>query len=194
MSDRLELAVVDDRPGAGCSLVDDQQMVARHQRLLLYAWILADLFEMSRQLTMKRPARARECRGWPSRGRIRRAPESRKAERWRCEIRCSSSWCWPSSPLTVSVPIIFHFRAERRKRELEHTRADASTRSSAGHIPGDRKFGLPAIPQWAVPHMIAVSIGALVPLGVFGCALLTSLFAGFQKEIWIAAGMVGLAV
>ena len=91
----------------------------------------------------------------------------------------------------MTLPIIFHFRSERRKRELEHIERMRAIEVGRA-FPGESKFGLSGIPQWVVPHVIAVSIGAVVPLGVFLCGLLASLIVGFHKDIWIAAGMVGL--
>jgi hypothetical protein len=91
----------------------------------------------------------------------------------------------------VALPIMFHFRGERRKRELEHI--ERMRAIDAGRpYPGENKFVLSVIPRWAVPHVIAASIGVVVPLGVFLFAFLASLIGGFQKDIWIAAGMVGL--
>ncbi len=91
----------------------------------------------------------------------------------------------------VMMPFFLHFRGERRKRELEHIERMRSIEVGRPY-PGDNKFWLSGVPQWVVPHIISVSIGAVVPLGVFLFAFLTSLVVGFQKEIWIAAGMVGL--
>jgi hypothetical protein len=89
------------------------------------------------------------------------------------------------------VPIVLHFRVERRKRELDHIermRAIEVGRS----FPGDLKNSLLAFPQWAVPHLMALAIGVAVPLGVFLFAFLATLIGGFHKDVWIASGMVGL--
>ncbi len=91
----------------------------------------------------------------------------------------------------VMLPFFLHFRGERRKRELEHIERMRAIEVGRPY-PGDNRFWLSGIPQWAVPHIIAVAIGAVVPLGVFLFAFLTNLVVGFQKDIWIAAGMVGL--
>jgi hypothetical protein len=91
----------------------------------------------------------------------------------------------------ATLPIFLHFRGERRKRELDHIERMRAIEVGRSY-PGETRYGLPAVPHWAAPHLIAVSIGAVVPLGVFACALLTSLIGGYQKDIWIAAGMVGL--
>ena len=91
----------------------------------------------------------------------------------------------------VVLPILLHFHGERKKRKFEHIERMRAIDAGRPYA-GEKKLGLPAIPEWAVPHVIAVSIGAAVPLGVFVCALLATLLGGFQKDIWIAAGMVGL--
>jgi hypothetical protein len=91
----------------------------------------------------------------------------------------------------VALPIVLHFRAERRKRELDHIERMRAIEVGRSY-PGERLNGLLSFPQWAVPHLISLSIGAAVPLGVFLCAFLSTLIGGFHKEIWIGAGMVGL--
>jgi hypothetical protein len=91
----------------------------------------------------------------------------------------------------VTLPFFLHFRGERRKRELEHIERMRAIEVGRA-FPGEGKFGLASIPQWVVPHVISVSIGAVVPLGVFLFAFLTTLIGGFHKEIWMSAGMVGL--
>ncbi len=91
----------------------------------------------------------------------------------------------------VMMPFFLHFRGERRKRELEHIERMRAIEVGRPY-PGDNKFWFSGIPQWVVPHIIAVLIGAVVPLGVFLCAFLANLVVGFHKDIWIAAGMVGL--
>jgi hypothetical protein len=90
----------------------------------------------------------------------------------------------------VAMPFFLHFRGERRKRELDHIERMRAIEVGRAY-PGEGKFGLAGIPQWIVPHVIAVSIGAVVPLGVFLCAFLASLITGFHKDIWVAASMVG---
>jgi hypothetical protein len=91
----------------------------------------------------------------------------------------------------ATLPIFLHFRGERRKRELDHVERMRAIEVGRSY-PGEMKNSFLAFPQWAVPHLIAVSIGAVVPLGVFGCALLTSLIGGYHNDIWVAAGVVGL--
>ena len=93
--------------------------------------------------------------------------------------------------LLVALPIFLRFRGERRKRELEHIERMRAIEVGRT-FPGESRFGLSNIPHWVVPHVIALAVGVVVPLGVFLFAFLSSLFVGFQKEIWIAAAMVGL--
>jgi hypothetical protein len=88
--------------------------------------------------------------------------------------------------------LCLRFRGERRKRELEHI--ERLTAIEVGRsYPGEITNKLLALPPSAIPYVIAALIGALVPVAVFGCALLSTLLFGIQKDIWIAAGMVGLA-
>jgi hypothetical protein len=91
----------------------------------------------------------------------------------------------------LALPIVLHHRGERRKRELEHI--ERMRAIDAGRpYPGQKGFGLSGLPKWVVPNIIAVSIGAVVPLGVFLFAFLTNLIVGFHEDIWMAAGGVGL--
>ena len=91
----------------------------------------------------------------------------------------------------LALPIVLHHHGERRKRELEHI--ERMRAIDAGRpYPGENRFGLAGLPKWVVPQIIAVAIGAVVPLGVFLCAFLTNLITGYHKDIWIAAAMVGL--
>ena len=92
----------------------------------------------------------------------------------------------------VTLPFVLHFRGERRKRELDHIERMRAIEVGRSY-PGETRNAFLAIPQWAMPHVIAISIGAVVPLGVFVCTFLTSLIVGYHKEIWIPAGMVGIA-
>jgi hypothetical protein len=91
----------------------------------------------------------------------------------------------------VALPIVLHFRSERRKRELEHIERMRALEVGRA-FPGELKNTLLNFPQWAIPHLMALAIGLLVPLGVFVCACLATLFVGFHKELWISSGMVGL--
>jgi hypothetical protein len=90
----------------------------------------------------------------------------------------------------VALPTVLHFRAERRKRELEHIERMRAIEVGRTY-PGELKNSLLAFPQWA-PQLISLAIGAAVPLGVFLFAFLSTLIVGFHKEFWIGAGIVGL--
>jgi hypothetical protein len=91
----------------------------------------------------------------------------------------------------VALPFLLHFRTERRKRELDHIERMRAIEVGRSY-PGELKNSLLAFPQWAVPHLMALSIGVAVPLGVFLFAFLATLIGGFHKDVWIASGMVGL--
>jgi hypothetical protein len=91
----------------------------------------------------------------------------------------------------VTLPIFLHFRGERRKRELDHIERMRAIEVGRAY-PGELKNSLLAFPQWAVPYLISLAIGAAVPLGVFICAFLATLLGGFHKDVWVASGMVGL--
>ncbi len=91
----------------------------------------------------------------------------------------------------VVLPVILRSRGERRKRELEHIERMRAIEVGRA-FPGDVRFALSNIPNWIVPHVVAVAVGAVVPIGVFVFAFLASLVVGYHREIWIAAGMVGL--
>ena len=92
----------------------------------------------------------------------------------------------------LALPIVLRFRSERRKRELDHIERMRAIEVGRSY-PGEKRISLAALPPSAIPYMIALSIGALVPIAAFGCALISTVIGGFQKDIWIAAGMVGLA-
>ena len=81
----------------------------------------------------------------------------------------------------VALPIVLHFRAERRKRELDHIERMRAIEVGRSY-PGELKNSLLAFPQWAVPHLMALSIGVVVPLGVFLFAFLATLIGGFHKD------------
>jgi hypothetical protein len=86
---------------------------------------------------------------------------------------------------------VLHFRTERRNRELDHIERMRAIEVGRSY-PGELKNSLLAFPQWAVPHLMALSIGVAVPLGVFLFAFLATLIGGFHTDVWIASGMVGL--
>jgi hypothetical protein len=93
--------------------------------------------------------------------------------------------------MVVALPTFLHFRGERRKRELQHIERMRAIEVGRA-FPGELKNSLLALPQWAVPYLIALAIGVAVPLGVFICAFLATLIGGYHKDVWIASGMVGL--
>ena len=85
------------------------------------------------------------------------------------------------------IPIILGFRHARRTRELDH--AERMKALEVGRpMPGEGK-NEPS----SNSSRIALSIGAGVPIGVFGCAWLTSTAAGYHESIWIASALVGTA-
>jgi hypothetical protein len=87
------------------------------------------------------------------------------------------------------VPILLGFRYSRRKLELDHAeRMRAIEVGQPVHRQGERQEE-----AWTEPARLAKAIGVVVPQGSLGCAFLASLFLGVHQEIWIAAGMVGLA-
>jgi hypothetical protein len=92
----------------------------------------------------------------------------------------------------VVMPFVLHFRAEKRKRELDHLERMRAIEVGRAY-PGENKYALTSlVPSWAVPSVVALSIGAVVPLGGFLCALVATLVTGYQKEVWMASAMVGL--
>ena len=96
-----------------------------------------------------------------------------------------------SVAIVVALPIVLHFRAERRKRELDHIERMRAIEVGRSY-PGELKNSLLAFPHWAVPHLIALSIGVAVPLGVFLFAFLATLIGGFHQDVWMASMLVGL--
>jgi hypothetical protein len=84
------------------------------------------------------------------------------------------------------LPITLYFQQERRKRDMEHTermKALELGRTLPNEAEGE---------SWSVSK-IAGSIGAGVPIGVFGCAWLASENLGYHEAIWVGAAMVGTA-
>jgi hypothetical protein len=84
----------------------------------------------------------------------------------------------------ILVPVILGLRHARLERELEH--AERIKALELGQT-------LPQDEPWWTPARICVAIGAGVPVGVFGCALMASHSIGYQEPIWTAAGVVGVA-
>ena len=84
------------------------------------------------------------------------------------------------------LPITLAFKADRRKREMEHI--ERMTALEMGRpIPGEQLKV-----RWPVPYQIAVAIGAGVPIVAFTCSWLTSMQTGYQDGIWLASMIVGL--
>jgi hypothetical protein len=87
------------------------------------------------------------------------------------------------------VPIVLAFRQSRRKLELEHAeRMRAIELGRPFYRQGEREDE-----TWTETARLAKAIGVVVPQGSLGCAFVASLILGVHQEIWIAAGMVGLA-
>src|SRR5262245_59401840 len=75
---------------------------------------------------------------------------------------------------------IRHDRMKRELSQLERMKALELGRS----LPGDG--------PWLTPLKIGFFIATVVPIGVFVFASLATETAGFQKDIWVAAGMVSV--
>ena len=84
----------------------------------------------------------------------------------------------------ILVPIVLALRHARIERELEH--AERIKALELGRT-------LPQDEPWWSPARICVAIGAGVPIGVFGLAFLASQAVGPSEQIWVAAGVVGVA-
>ncbi|MFO0949950.1 MAG: hypothetical protein U0835_02130 [Isosphaeraceae bacterium] len=83
----------------------------------------------------------------------------------------------------VLVPVVLGIRHARYERELEH--AERMRALELGRtLPGDESF-------WTPPK-ICVSIGAVVPVLVFMCAVSASQTVGYREEIWVMSGMVSM--
>jgi len=85
----------------------------------------------------------------------------------------------------VLLPIGLYLGVEKRKQQhLERMKA----------LELGRPFLAPETELMrCMAGRIAFSIGAGVPIGVFGCAWLASLAVGYHDTIWMAAMMVGIA-
>jgi len=84
------------------------------------------------------------------------------------------------------VPMGLHFKVAQRKREMEHLERMKALELGRPFPAQERNL------TRSMACRIAFSIGAGVPVGVFGCAWLASETVGYHEPIWIAAGMVGL--
>jgi hypothetical protein len=84
----------------------------------------------------------------------------------------------------VVVPAALVFKYAKYKRECEHLERMKALEVGRT-LPGDE-------PWWS-PSRTIVAIGAGVPVGVFGCAWLASVSSQAHEEVWVMAGMVGIA-
>jgi anaerobic C4-dicarboxylate transporter len=86
-----------------------------------------------------------------------------------------------------ALPIALYFQQERRKREMKHTeRMKALELGRTISVETEDS-------SWSTLSKIAGTIGAGVPIGVFGFAWLASEKVGHHEVIWIGATMVGTA-
>jgi hypothetical protein len=92
----------------------------------------------------------------------------------------------------LATRILIRSRSERRKRELEHVERMKAFEVGRTY-PEAMKNSLLALPSSTIPYLIAMAIGALVPIATFACALLATLIGGFHNDVWIATGFVGIA-
>ena len=77
----------------------------------------------------------------------------------------------------------FGIRLERTKRELEHKERMRALELGRS-LPGDG--------SWLSPLRAGVLVAVVVPIGIFGSALLSGPAVGYQEEIWQAAGIVSV--
>ncbi len=84
----------------------------------------------------------------------------------------------------IVVPTSLYFRHARHLRELEH--AERMKALAVGR-------SLPQDEPWWSPPRLCLAIAAGVPASVFFVAFLASESLGFHEEIWLSAGIVGLA-
>lgn len=84
----------------------------------------------------------------------------------------------------VIVPTSLYYRHARHLRELEH--AERMKALAVGR-------SLPQDESWWSPPRLCLAIAAGVPASVFFVAFLASESLGFHEEIWLSAGIVGLA-
>ena len=84
----------------------------------------------------------------------------------------------------VVVPTSLYFKHARHLRELEH--AERMKALAVGRY-------LPQDEPWWSPPRLCLAIAAGVPASVFFFAWMASESLGFHEEIWVSAGIVGLA-
>lgn len=83
----------------------------------------------------------------------------------------------------IIVPTAMGIKYAQRVREIEHTERMRALELGRT-MPGDE--------PWSSPARISLSIGAGVPVSVFGLAWLATQAVGYQERIWMGATMVGL--
>jgi hypothetical protein len=74
-------------------------------------------------------------------------------------------------------------RHDRYKRELEHKERMRALELGRS-LPGDA--------AWLSPATLALMIAGGVPIGIFACASVATVQAGFHADVWIAAAIAGL--
>jgi hypothetical protein len=84
----------------------------------------------------------------------------------------------------IGIPVYLGLRHDKWKRRLEHEERMRPL-GKGRSLPGEE-------PPWSLAKM-GLLIATVVPIVLFACATLASLALGFQMDIWIAAGMVGMA-
>ena len=82
------------------------------------------------------------------------------------------------------LAIYLGIRHDKYKRELEHKERMRALELGRS-LPGDA--------AWLSPMRLALMIAGGVPVGIFACASTATVKVGFQTDLWIATGMVGLA-
>ncbi len=84
----------------------------------------------------------------------------------------------------IIVPTALGIRHAQKVREIEH-RERMRALELGRSLPGDE--------PWSSPARISLSIGAGVPVSVFGLAWLSTQAVGYQEHIWMGATMVGVS-
>ncbi|GAC1464991.1 MAG: hypothetical protein NVSMB9_04170 [Isosphaeraceae bacterium] len=84
----------------------------------------------------------------------------------------------------IIVPTALGIKHARFLREMEH--AERIKAMEAGRT-------LPQDETWSIPAKVCVTIGGLVPIGVFFCAWMATNSVGFHAEIWAAAAIMGVS-
>jgi hypothetical protein len=84
----------------------------------------------------------------------------------------------------VVVPASLTFKYYKYKRECEHIERIKALEVGRT-LPGDE-------PWWS-PSKTIVAMGAGVPIGVFAFAWLAAVSSNAHEEVWVMAGLVGIA-